>query len=510
MQLVRTAVTVVFLSSLLGCAVNEKTNWVVTDSDAYWNRAGYSIKPPSGSNWVKLPTSDDHPNEIAFVKGEGWEHKRSTVYIKGTMVAATSTQLDEPIPNRSDKQALATTLRDHLNRYSLYLPTKLTTSDYDASLGMDCLKYTGTPKIERHRTAKGDDLSSKIISGFFCLHPDNGQFGVIMESHDFATVFTDVAKPNEQSKNFFTSLLFSPLQHPVSRMFKSTTHQVGKAPYQMVLFQKHLWVALRDEDRVVQVDPADGKIIASIPVGKQPVALSGGAKGMWIANSGDGTVTRIDPSNTQDVQTIRVGGKPVSVSVGQGHVWVADSSANAVIRIDPATNAVAATIAVGQEPVAVVAGKDGIWTANAGDGTVTVIDKAHDTVTDTVNIGGRPVRISLADTGAWVADERGRAVIQIDRKGRTVSSRIEVGGTPGWVQAFDGWDLFVTLSDSAKIVRIDPKLKRVFGPPITAEASPRSIVFNAGSLWFANSSGTTLSAVNLNPNGQAVGNPAAP
>ncbi|NVN99139.1 MAG: hypothetical protein HXX17_07420 [Geobacteraceae bacterium] len=504
MSYLRITVMALFVAAVLGCAAKEKAYWNVTDSDEYWKRSGFSIKPPSGSNWIKQPLDDKYPNSIAFVKGEGWSLSRVTVTFKGTAAVATSTILDEPVQNRKDVNLLTTALRNHLTRYQMYLQTKITGSDYDSSLGLDCLKYSGAPKTERFKTNIGD-MSQKIISGYFCLHPTKDDFGVIMESHDFAMVYTDVTKRNDQVDHFFGGLRFDSISTAASRTFKAATYQVGKAPSQLALLQNKLWVALKDEDRVIQVDPADGKTLVSIAVGKQPAAVAVGEKGVWIANSGDGTVTRIDPFSSEVVQVIPVGGKPVSISVGQGQVWVADTASNAVIRIDPATNGVTAKIAVGPEPVSVIAGNDGIWTANAGNGTVSIIDKAYDLVTGTISVGGRPVHISLADTGAWVADERGKEVVRIDRKRKTVAARIDVGGSSVWIQAYSGWDLFVALADSAKIVRIDPKLGRVFGPPIQSEASPRSMILHAGSIWFTNSGGTTLTRVNLDPNGQAFG-----
>ena len=226
----------------------------------------------------------------------------------------------------------------------------------------------------------------------------------------------------------------------------------------------------------------------------------------------DGTVTRIG-NKGHIAATIPVGGRPVAESIGLGQVWVADALGNLVISINPASNEVAATIAVGRQPLSLAAASDGIWVANAGDGTVSVIHRTHDWTVDSIQVGGRPVHVFLANTGAWVADESGRAVVRIARKSKSVTARIGVGGTPNWIKAYNDWDLFVSLSGPAQIVRIDPDQNRVFGPPIPCEAGARSLVDVAGSLWFADAAGTTLTAVNLDPTGQLLGSgilPAAP
>lgn len=508
MTYIRVTGLVFLVVGLLGCAVNGKSSRPVSEPDSYCDLAGYSIKPPSGSDWNKLPTKDNFPNLIEFVKGKGLVARGAIdrwAYLKATTVMATGTILDEPIKNRNDKNLLAVKLKEHLQRYQFLWPTKIVSSNYDSSLGMDCLKYSA--KLKKTRVnAENADAQAGESKGYFCLHPGQDSFGVIMEAQNMGSVNTILARLDEQADHFFTSLRFNPVSSPVSRTFRATSYHVGKTPYQMIFYRGKLWAVLRDENRTVQIDPVGGKIVASVAVGSRPVAITSYKQGVWVANSEDGTVMRIDPLTASIVKTIQVGGKPVSISSGHGYVWVANASENTVVRINPATNTVAATIAVGREPRAVVAAADGIWTANAGDGTVSLIDKAHDWVIDTIRIGGRPVHISLANTGAWVADDAGKEVVRIDRKSRTAIARIGVGGNPSWISAYEDWDLFVALSDPAQIVRIDPAGNRVFGAPFGTDASPRSMIYFGGSIWFVNSAGTTLTKVYLSPMGQALNN----
>ena len=111
----------------------------------------------------------------------------------------------------------------------------------------------------------------------------------------------------------------------------------------------------------------------------------------------------------------------------------------------------------------------------------------------------------MNDAGVWVADEASNSVVQIDAKSKEVVSRIAVAGKPTWMRAFDGWDVFVGLSDPAGIVRIDPARKAVFGPEIPAFGTPKSIIFVKGAIWFVDSTGETLSKVDLNPIGKPGG-----
>ena len=512
MTLLRLVLLILLLASLTGCAIRENTYFAINDSEVYWQRSGFSIKPPSGSNWTKMPTDTTLPNSVVFTTGEGMYFGGATtnkwLYLKGTTVLAVSTLLDEPLRDRTDKTRLASALRNHLERYQQFSPVQIKEVSYDAKLGMDCVRYAGKAKKERYNVDQLDGREDEV-KGYLCLHPANDIFCVKMESHNYASVNTTMANKDDQVDHFFSSLSFTPISSSVSRTFSTRSYQVGTSPSQLVYIKYKPWVALKDEDRVVQVNPEDGKLLSSVSVGKKPVALTVLKNEIWVANSGDGTVTRIDPTGAQAVKTIQVGGNPVAISGRDAAIWVADVTGNRVIRIDPADNRVVATVAVGLEPTSLSMGNDGVWVSNAGDGTVSFIDRKQARVVDIIKVGGRPVQINVADSGAWVADETGRMVIRIDRTTRTVQAKVPVGGRPCWLQANNGHDVFVAFSDLARIDRIDPATNQVFGPALPGEATARSLVIFSGSLWYVNGTGTSLTRVELNPYRQAFGSSTA-
>ena len=73
--------------------------------------------------------------------------------------------------------------------------------------------------------------------------------------------------------------------------------------------------------RVVEINPDDGSVEASIKVGSNPGSIAVGAGAVWVANSSSGTVSKIDPAKAVVVDTIHLGRSPVglaaSVAVGR-------------------------------------------------------------------------------------------------------------------------------------------------------------------------------------------------
>ena len=161
-----------------------------------------------------------------------------------------------------------------------------------------------------------------------------------------------------------------------------------------------IWV-VDPEGYVLRLDPASGRVVASVGVGNDPSAIASGAGSVWVANSSDGTVTRIDPA-TLDTTTVPVGHGPAAIAVNASGAWVANAGDDAVVRVDPGTNAVAVTKQVGNGPDAVLATPTAIWVANAGDGTVMRLDPLSGDVTKTIRVGGTPTAFASAAGRAWV------------------------------------------------------------------------------------------------------------
>jgi YVTN family beta-propeller protein len=137
--------------------------------------------------------------------------------------------------------------------------------------------------------------------------------------------------------------------------------------------------------------------------------LAAGAGALWVASGADDRVLRLDPATGRVVATIPVAAvaharlaSPYGIAVGDGAVWVTNALAGTVSRIDPRVNAVAATITVGRRPTRLAVGAGAVWVLNAGDGSVSKIDPARSAVTATIKVGGDLTGINAGAGGVWV------------------------------------------------------------------------------------------------------------
>jgi hypothetical protein len=133
------------------------------------------------------------------------------------------------------------------------------------------------------------------------------------------------------------------------------------------------------EPRLSRVDPASGRVAATIVVtlppgtGRDTALVSAVATGfgaVWMAlswNSTTGEIVRIDPRTNAIVARIPTGGFVGEMRLAAGSVWVLSHAS--LLRIDPSTNAIAGTpirgelsLLGGDElPPVLAAGDDAVW-----------------------------------------------------------------------------------------------------------------------------------------------------
>jgi YVTN family beta-propeller protein len=126
-----------------------------------------------------------------------------------------------------------------------------------------------------------------------------------------------------------------------------------------------VWIADQGQDAVLRMSPADGSIVALIPLGSGsgPRFLALGESSVWVLNQTNGTVSRIDPKTNSVVATIKVSSIPVDggdIAFGCGAVW-ARVSDDLVARIDPATNEVVARYGPPSGSGSVACDADVVW-----------------------------------------------------------------------------------------------------------------------------------------------------
>ena len=68
-----------------------------------------------------------------------------------------------------------------------------------------------------------------------------------------------------------------------------------------------VWQTDNENDVLVRIDPATGKVVTRLPVAAAPAGVVVTEGSVWVANEHNGSVQRIDPKTNKVVATITVG-----------------------------------------------------------------------------------------------------------------------------------------------------------------------------------------------------------
>jgi virginiamycin B lyase len=204
-----------------------------------------------------------------------------------------------------------------------------------------------------------------------------------------------------------------------------------------------VWIGRNDRQAVLRLDPASGRITATIPVGFHVFNLAADATSVWVVSFEDNMVARIDPTTNAVTMRESLLHAPSGVLINGGSVWISRSGNATVVRLDAITGAEEADVAVGRRPLPLAAGGGSIWVRSEQDSTVSRIDASTNRVLATIAVdpfyGLDGVDSMVADPGGvWIS---GLQLQWIDATSNQVSRSLPQSGRPYRAGAGEVWVL---------------------------------------------------------------------
>jgi YVTN family beta-propeller protein len=111
--------------------------------------------------------------------------------------------------------------------------------------------------------------------------------------------------------------------------------KVGAQPIQVVVAEGSVWVLNGTSGVVTRVDPTTDRVVqrmATVEGASQAIVVE--AKGIWVASTTTDRVLQLDLASGRPLATVSVNA-PESMAPGLGALWVADAVDGTIVRIDP-------------------------------------------------------------------------------------------------------------------------------------------------------------------------------
>lgn len=191
---------------------------------------------------------------------------------------------------------------------------------------------------------------------------------------------------------------------------------------------------------VVVVEPASGRLVASIRTGQQGthmIAVSADGTTAYTANIMAGTVSVLDLVNNRKLRDVTVGGRPEGIALGKDDLvlWVADLEGSRVQAFDTESFDRLAEVKTGAVPIRVASSPDGKWivTSNVGAGSLTIIDPERREAVKELPLSGSEeagqVTIIFSKDGSrlYAAETGADVVAEVDLASGRVLRRLPAG-----------------------------------------------------------------------------------
>ena len=188
------------------------------------------------------------------------------------------------------------------------------------------------------------------------------------------------------------------------------------------------------------VDPATGKILATVPTGDGPHEVVTDAARAYMGNYGaqtpGSTLSVIDLASRKEVRRVDLGPlrRPHGMVMAEGMVYFTAESNRVVARYDPAADRVNWVMGTGQAGTHMIVAHGGgavFFTTNIGSDTVSVLARGAGPLAwavSTIAVGKGPEALDISPNGTelWVAHSRDGGVSVIDIASRTVAHTLDL------------------------------------------------------------------------------------
>jgi YVTN family beta-propeller protein len=249
----------------------------------------------------------------------------------------------------------------------------------------------------------------------------------------------------------------------VSR-FDKTTGQVlatiptGGMPYGLTFDGRYIWTTEQNPGVLVKIDPSTNQVVFTESVNESAGGLLYCDGSIWVASlthfsqpAGAGTLKRINPADGTVIAEIPIGLFPLGVTSFGGYLWIGNRNSNTISKVDPTTNTVVDTIS-SIHPFEIVDDGKYLWASNRTSGTVSKIDPSTDQVIDVIPTG-EALGMAFDGRSVWVAGFSTGNVTRIDPVADKVTGVVSLGSRPH-ADAWDGSYLWVSQFDNSNINKI--------------------------------------------------------
>jgi hypothetical protein len=270
----------------------------------------------------------------------------------------------------------------------------------------------------------------------------------------------------------------------------SIVHRVrlDGSPLQVAAKEDVAWVARSGDGVVSSVEVGSTDPVWEKDIGTVPTDIVATADGLWVADRENNRIVQLDPASGDEIESWQLEGPPGRIAVGTSAVR-ATVDRIGVVRIDRATGQT--KVIYDGSVIDIAMGESAFWVMNVGGGIVPIDpDSGNQVFTlPTPSVVGEG-EITYLREAIYYGQEGHRTLIRIDEKTGVITDRILLPAPYQDIDA-DRRGLWVLVRDGrlGRLFELDPRSGEILGEGLHLDDDPVDIVTGDDGVWVALASG---------------------
>ena len=267
-----------------------------------------------------------------------------------------------------------------------------------------------------------------------------------------------------------------------------STASFHSAPSDVAVGSRSAWVLLPDQQLVARVDPKSGKVAGRINLHFVPSRIAAAGRTTWVTEESGPHIAEV---------AVGLGGKlrlakvlsvptvgprlstPAGIAFGAGSLWIARGAHLA--RVDPRTGRVVKLFSTPVTSNWVVFAGGSVWAAGGDSGLVVKIDPISGAVTRQ-HLHGWISDLAVGGGFVWVPVVPANVVYKLSVDNLSVQGQVPGGADPESVSV-GGGSLWIANTTGGTITRLD--LATGARTATTVPSAPQSVRYHDGVVWTA-------------------------
>jgi len=261
-----------------------------------------------------------------------------------------------------------------------------------------------------------------------------------------------------------------------------TTLKTEFNPYDLIASGSSLWLTYNDRVELWPIDSAKMTFGTKVDLPSKPLHSTADKNWLWLAGA-DGVVLQIDPANGKLVNSIPTGSAVDGLFPIEGRLWI-QTVAGQLIAYDLTSQKITSMTPLQGSFESPVSDGEHLWFTNRQQNSILMVNLADGKLVRNLSGCEKPGTPFFDDVNMWIPCQGSADILRIPALLAYYQPDDFTSSTRPLTPVYDGENLWITQEQSEKIVHLDGRTGLELGT-YDIGSEPRQPIFDKPYIWVA-------------------------